>query len=415
MGGKGRLNAIAILSTMGFFGIFSTTISKSPVLPLFVESMGGSADIVGLIAAISPLAGILFSFPVGLVADRLGKKRLLVAASLVFVAAPALYIFVGNPFWLIPIRFFHGIGTAILGPVASAIILAEYRDSKGEKLGIYSSATLVGRSLAPLVGGGLISLFVSLQGGWNYRIVYAAAFVLSLPVLVLSILMPADSGGGSHGGSGTAESGVKRLGLRDFGASLGAFVTNRRLLGTALVEMATYFAYGGLETYLPLFLQGKGVPSYEIGLVFSVQILAIALSKPLFGRLSDRMDRRAQVLVGIVVLGASFAAIPLASGAIGAMAIGIVFGLGLSFSTVATSTYVSDVAAEENLGASLGALSSIMDIGHSSGPLLIGLVIQASTMTAGFVTGLAVCLVCAAFFAVSVFMDAAAKRAGGAP
>ena len=410
MSGKARLTAISLLSTIGFFGIFSTTISKSPVLPLFVKSMGGSADIVGLIAAISPLAGILFSFPVGLVADRLGKKRLLVAASAVFVAAPALYLFVGNPFWLIPIRFFHGIGTAILGPVASAIILAEYRDSKGEKLGIYSSVTLVGRSLAPLVGGALISLFASMLGGWNYRIVYAAAFLLSLPVLVLSILMPADPG--RAGGGAPADSGVKRLSLRDFGASLGAFLTNRRLLGTALVEMATYFAYGGLETYLPLFLQGKGVPSYEIGLVFSVQILAIALSKPLFGRLSDRMDRRAQVLVGILVLGASFAAIPLASGIFGATAIGIVFGLGLSFSTVATSTYVSDVAAEENLGASLGALSSIMDIGHSSGPLLIGVVIQASTMTAGFLTGFAVCLACAAFFAASVFGEAARKRTG---
>lgn len=407
MRGKARLTAISLLSTIGFFGIFSTTISKSPVLPLFVRSMGGSADIVGLIAAISPLAGILFSFPVGLAADRLGKKRLLVAASIVFVTAPALYVFVGDPFWLIPIRFFHGIGTAILGPVASAIILAEYGDSKGEKLGIYSSATLVGRSLAPLVGGSLISLFVSLQGGWNYRIVYAAAFVLSLPVLALSLLMPGD---GADAGPG-----VKKLSLRDFGASLRTFVTNRRLLGTALVEMATYFAYGGLETYLPLFLQGKGVPSYEIGLVFSVQILAIALSKPLFGKLSDRMDRRAQVLVGIVVLGASFAAIPLASGAVGATAIGILFGLGLSFSTVATSTYVSDVAEEENLGASLGALSSIMDIGHSSGPLLIGLVIQATTMTAGFMTGFAVCLATAAFFALSVFRDSSAKRTGDAP
>jgi MFS family permease len=414
MRGKARLTAISLLSTIGFFGIFSTTISKSPVLPLFVKSMGGSADIVGLIAAISPLAGILFSFPVGLVADRLGKKRLLVAASIVFVTAPALYVFVTDPLWLIPIRFFHGIGTAILGPVASAIILAEYRDSKGEKLGIYSSATLVGRSLAPLVGGSLISLFVPLQGAWNYRIVYAAAFVLSLPVLVLSILMPGDSGGAQRNGNEADGSGVKKLGLRDFGASLRTFLSNRRLLGTALVEMATYFAYGGLETYLPLFLQGKGVPSYEIGLVFSVQILAIALSKPLFGRLSDRMDRRAQVLVGIVVLGASFAAIPLASGAIGATAIGIVFGLGLSFSTVATSTYVSDVAAEENLGASLGALSSIMDIGHSSGPLLIGLVIQASSMPAGFLTGCAVCLASAAFFALAVLRDTAAKKAGGA-
>ncbi len=396
MKAKIRLDVISLLSTLGFFGIFSTTISKSPVLPLFVRSMGGSTDTIGLISAISPLAGILFSFPIGLLADRLGRKRLLVAAALVFVGAPALYVFVTNPYWLIPIRFFHGIGTAILGPVSSAIIIAEYRGSKGEKLGIYSSATLVGRSLAPLAGGAIISLFASMQQGWNFRLVYAAAFLLSLPVLFLAFLMP-----------DKADSGVKRLSLLDFASSLGTFLTNRRLLGTAMVEMATYFAYGGFETYLPLYLQGKGLPSYQIGLVFSLQILAIALSKPLFGKLSDRIDRRMQVLAGIVILGASFAAIPLATGIAGATAIGTLFGLGLSFSTVATSTYVSDVAAQENLGASLGALSSIMDIGHSTGPLVIGIVIQAATMGAGFIAGSAVCAASAILFALLAFRDKA--------
>ena len=396
-----KASVISLISAIGFFGIFSTTISKSPVLPLFLKSMRAGTDVIGLISAISPLAGILFSFPVGLMADRLGKKKLLVVAASVFLLAPLLYLFVANPWWLIPVRFFHGIATAILGPVSSALILSAYRETKGEKLGLYSSATLVGRSLAPILGGALISLFVSLPGLWNYRAVYVAAFILALPVFVLSLLMPEDR---------AAESGIKRLSLADFGASLGAFVTNRRLLGTALVEMATYFTYGAFETYLPLYLQGKGLPPYQIRLIFSLQILAIALSKPLFGRLSDRIDRRAQILAGILVLGLSFALIPAVSGIAAATAFGVFFGLGLSFATVATSTYVSDVASEESLGASLGALSSIMDIGQSAGPFAIGLVIQASTMGAGFLADFALCLVSAAIFAATNFRGAKARR-----
>jgi len=131
--------------------------------------------------------------------------------------------------------------------------------------------------------------------------------------------------------------------------------------------------------------------------------LAIALTKPFFGRLSDRIDRRVQILVGIVVLGGSFALIPAVTGIAAATAIGIVFGVGLSFSTVATSTYVSDVAARENLGASIGALSSIMDIGQSSGPLVIGAIIQISTMGTGFLADFAICLVCAGLFALLNF------------
>ncbi|MFA6506520.1 MAG: MFS transporter [Treponemataceae bacterium] len=401
---KTQATVISLLSMIGFFGIFSTTISKNPVLPLFLKSMEAGTDVIGLISAISPLAGIVFSFPVGLLADRLGKKKLLLISAFVFLVSPLFYIFVQNPWWLIPVRFFHGIATAILGPVSAALILSAYKETKGEKIGIYSSATLVGRTLAPILGGAIISFFASFSTTWNYRLVYIAAFILAIPVYILSFRMPDDSSPGSGEPKlGAADSGVKKVTLADFGKSLSAFVTNRRLLGTALIEMVIFFTYGAFETYLPLYLQSQGLPPYQIGLIFSIQILAIALTKPLFGRLSDRIDRRFQILAGILILGGSFALIPVVAGIATATAVGIVFGLGLSFSTVATSTYVADVASEENLGASLGALSSIMDIGQSAGPFIIGVVIQASTMRVGFLVDFGLCLACTAAFAALNF------------
>ena len=89
---------ILMISLIGFLGIFSTTMSKSPVLPLFVKALSGSDTVVGLIAAVSPLAGILFSFPVGMLADTWGKKRLLVVAGFVFLLAPLLYFVVASSF-----------------------------------------------------------------------------------------------------------------------------------------------------------------------------------------------------------------------------------------------------------------------------------------------------------------------------
>jgi MFS family permease len=364
--GSGGPGIISV-SLIGFFAIFSTTMSKSPVLPLFVKSLSGSDTVIGLIAAISPLAGILFSFPVGLLADRLGKKRLLVAASVVFLLAPPLYPLVHDPFWLIPIRFFHGIGTAILGPVASAVIVSAYPDSRGEKLGLYSSATLIGRTLAPLAGGAIISLL-------SYRSVYGAAFLVCVPVLVLALVLGRDEGSAAVG----------KVSLADFGASLREFLRNGRLLGTSLVEMATYFCYGVMETYLPIYLAGQGVPAYQIGVVFSLQVLSIALTKPLFGRLADRVDRRVQVFFGILLLTGFIALVPLFRGAIPVGIVAVLFGLAMSVSTVATSAYIADVARQESLGASLGALSSIMDIGHSSGPFIAGVIITATAIGAGF-------------------------------
>ena len=387
---------ILLLSLAGFFGIFSTTMSKSPVLPLFVKSLSGSDTVIGLIAAVSPLAGVLFSFPVGLLADRWGKRRLLTVAAGVLLIAPVLYLFPSNPFWLVPIRFFHGIATAILTPVASAFILGAYPDSKGEKLGLFSSATLVGRTLAPLLGGALISWFLFLGGSLSYRGVYVAAFALALPVLFLVLSLERDEPGAGSGKT------LPRVTPADFGRSLLEFLRNRRLLGTSLVEMATYFAYGVLETYLPLYLSGLHVPAYQIGMIFSLQILSIALTKPLFGRLADRVDRRIQIFAGIVLLAAATASIPLVTGIVELTLVSVLFGLAVSVSTVATSTFVAEVVSTEHMGASIGGLSSIMDIGHSSGPFVAGIIITAISTAAGFFAAAVVCILGAAAFAALV-------------
>ena len=193
------------------------------------------------------------------------------------------------------------------------------------------------------------------------------------------------------------------MSLADFGRSLADFARNGKLLSTSIVEMTTYFAFGAMETYLPLYLSGQGVPAWQIGLIFSLQIVSIALTKPLFGRLADTVDRRVQILAGIFFLAVFIAAVPLFTATIATAAIGILFGLAMSVSTVATSTYVADVSRKENLGASLGALSSIMDIGHSSGPFVAGVVITATTMAGGFFTAAGVCILSAILFAATAF------------
>ena len=156
---KSSSYVIYYLCLIGFFAIFSTTISKNPVLSLYTKALGADDILIGLIAAFSPLAGMIFSFPVGILSDRLGRKKLLILSGLIFLISPLLYLFVSSAIWLIPIRFFHGLATAILGPVVSAIIVQNYPKNKGEKLGIYNSSTLIGRTLAPIVGGIIISLF----------------------------------------------------------------------------------------------------------------------------------------------------------------------------------------------------------------------------------------------------------------
>jgi MFS family permease len=377
---------------LGFFAIFSTTISKTPVLPLFSQAMGADDALIGLIAFFSPLAGILFSFPIGVMSDHLGKKRLLVVSGAIFLIAPFLYLLVNDPLWLIPIRFFHGMATAILGPIVSAILAEKFPLRKGEMLGQYSSATLVGRMIAPLAGGAIISYFVFYPGLIEYRIVYVVAALAAVPVFIMTLLY--------------REQGSAPLNILPFSVFRESFLTffsNRRLRGTAFVDMATYFAYGAFETFLPLLLSSRGIGAYETGIIFAVQVLIIAATKPLFGRVADRVDKRIQIVAGLILIGGSIALIPFGISFPQFLAVSSLFGLGMSVATVATIAYVADVAQKEQIGASMGALSSIMDIGQSTGPLVTGMVITVAGYTSGFFLSFLLAMVVVVLFIASVF------------
>jgi len=370
MGLDGRKLAY-YFSLLGFFAIFSTTISKNPVLPLYAKTLGADDALIGLIAALSPFAGVIFSFPIGVASDRLGRGKLLKLAGLIFVLAPPLYLVVSNPWMLIPIRFFHGAATAILGPVVSAVLAEKYSKTKGEVIGIYSSSTLVGRTIAPLIGGAVISHY-AIMGFNNYQSVYLLAMAAAVPVFLLSLTYKDE---GRIRGT---------LGFSDFKDSLLAYFSDRRLTATALVDLSTYFSYGAMETYLPLYLQLRGFSAYDTGIIFAVQIFTIAATKPLLGKAADRVDKRRQTALGLGALALAMAAVPFAAGMAGFLLISVVAGLAISTSTIATTTYTADIAKRKELGASMGALSGIMDIGQTGGPLLTGIIVASTGYAAGF-------------------------------
>ncbi|MFH0967980.1 MAG: MFS transporter [Methanobacteriota archaeon] len=380
------------LSLIGFFAIFSTTISKNPVLPLFAQAAGADGSVIGLISAVSPLAGIIFSFPIGFLSDRIGRRSLLILSGVVFLIAPLCYIAVVSPIWLIPIRFFHGTATAILGPLIPAMIAERFPETKGERIGQYSSATLIGRALAPMVGGIILTLFLTSPGYFRFYDVYLCGAIAAIPVLILILMTDVDR---------RSRPGGISLGL--FKESLNAFFGDTRLRATAFVEMTTYFAFGAFETFVPIFLEAKGIDTYLTGIIFAAQVLVIAGTKPFFGKMADRIDKRIQIAGGLMLLGLPVGVISFCSSFPEFLLLSLVIGFGMSLSTVATSAYIADIARKGEMGASMGALSSIMDIGHSSGPLITGIVITIAGYTVGFALSTIIAIGITAMFIVSVW------------
>src|SRR3989304_4085073 len=162
-----RPSPFILLCLMGGLAIFSSTMAKNPALPLFIRSMGVSVSTVGFIAAASTVVGIVVSLPAGVLSDIIGRRRVILMAAIVFATAPFLYRLIASPWQLVLVRIYHGLATAILGPVALAAVTDTFEKGRGERMGWYSSATMVGRFLAPFAGGLLIF-------GDDFRWVYLA-------------------------------------------------------------------------------------------------------------------------------------------------------------------------------------------------------------------------------------------------
>jgi len=355
--------------------------AKNPALPLFMRSLGVSQATIGFIAAASTVVGVVVSLPAGILSDLYGRRRVLLASAFVFASAPFLYLFVHSPWQLVVVRIYHGLATAILGPVALAAVADTFQARQGEKMAWYSSATMVGRFLAPTVGGLLIAASSAGAGSsQGFHLVYLGCGVAGLLTLALAISLPLAQR--SAASIATATWAEKWRLLRDE-ASYAA--GDRRLLMISLVQAAQYFAFGFLEVYLPLRLVDAGLKSWQIGPLFTVQILLTALSKPIMGRLSDRFGRAAPITSGLVL------------GAIGVMSLSVttnyallllssaLFGLGLAAVTAATAAMAADLARGSSRGAAMGILSSIMDVGQSTGPMAGGLLVSAFGYSAAFV------------------------------
>jgi len=157
------------------------------------------------------------------------------------------------------------------------------------------------------------------------------------------------------------------------------------ILMTSGIEAVQYFAYGCLETFLPIYLNEKlGYPAWKIGLLFTAQILAATFTKPIMGRLSDRYGRIPMIVSGLVLGGVITGIMLLSSSYLVFLVLIAIFGLGLATVTASTSALVADLSRAQGRGGAMGVLSSIMDIGHSTGPMVAGALIGAYSYRTAF-------------------------------
>lgn len=361
------------------FGITLTAIigvsSIIPALPDIMEGLAMTPVDIGLVISAFTLPGVIFSPLVGVLADRLGRKVIVVPSLFIFGVFGFGCFFATTMEQLLVLRFIQGMGAAPLG-VLYGIIIGDLYDGKerGRAMGYNASVLSMGTAAFPALGGFLALL------GWNYPFVLPLlAIPLGLAItLFMEVPEPQQSGS-----------------LKDYLRSALSLMKARQALALFATTFLTFVVlYGPIVTYLPILLDSEyNASPAVIGMVFLVSSGFTALASFLLGKLSDHFAHKTMLMASGALYGVAMLLMPHAPGIWHVIPPVICFGLAMGLGYPLVMTLLTAIAPMEQRGAFMAANGFLLRLAQTAAPLIMGGVYAWFGMHAVFLGGLACALI----------------------
>jgi MFS family permease len=322
----------------------------APIMPIYATRMGATGISLGLmVAGFSISRGVLQPF-VGGLSDRQGRKRFLVAGLFIYALSGFTYTLAGTMGHLILIRLLHGVGSAMVIPIAMSYMgeLAP-RGQEGRYMGLLNIALFGGIGGGPVIGG----LFLDAVGiNWPFYVMAAMSGVSLL--LVLTFLPPRQTGQDAWTGPSIL-------------AVFLQMMKNTRVIGILLARMSSMLIMIPSMAFLPvlmgLFMEATGV---QIGMVVASRTLVNACLQFPFGRMVDRFSKVVLLAVGALIISITLFMVPLADSFTQLIVLFTFTGIG----EAVVWPCLSALAAEEGRHYGQGSMMGVFSMAMSAGVLL---------------------------------------------
>ncbi len=264
------------------------------VLAVLVGAFGMDTKTAGILSSVTLVASAIGGFLFGLLADRVGRVRSLMASILVYALASAACGFTHTIPQLVVFRFILGLGMGGEWTTAAALIAETWRsEHRGKALGFMQSAYAIGEAIAALV-----VMFVLPWFGWR-----AVFFVGVLPAFLVFWIQAKVPEPELWKQRTARKEKVPLKKLLDKG------VLRNGLLATAM-NACTMFGYWGLFYWVPAYLSlppeqgGRGLSMVKTTSFYLVMCLGKWLGYALFGFFSDAYGRRKPYFLYLLIAAA---------------------------------------------------------------------------------------------------------------
>lgn len=348
------------------------------IMPIFARrfgEFGSGVEALGLMTMSFALAQFIAAPFMGTLADRVGRRPLILMGLAAFAAANVGFLFARSTEAFITIRAFEGALTAGLFPAAMGVVGDVVSKNKRARwVGIVMGSYGAGFIFGPVIGG-------VLYDGWGFAAPFTVSAAMAfLALLAAAILVPETRTPEVHRREILRKRRDAAVEDSQEDSILASLPRPLHVFGTLLVlDFIGVFAFAFVEPQMVFYFYDElAWTTIQFGIVVSVYGIAMVAGQAGLGQLSDRFGRKPIILIGLLLTASFYAGLALFTWFPLTLLVALVAGLGTALTSPALSAFYLDITAEEHRSRVLGIKESSAALGGVVGPLAV---VAVSTIT----------------------------------
>lgn len=332
---------ITIISLFTFLG-FQMLL---PTLPVYAKSLGGTDAHAGLVIGIFTFSAVLIRPFTGYALDVYGRRGIFFIGMLIFAACVFGYMWVPSLLILLLLRFMHGFGWGLTSTASSTIAADVIPKARmGEGMGYYGLAATLSMALAPAFGLFIISRY-------DFNILFLLSTFMVIIAIILAFFIR------YH----TVSKPPTKFNLIEKDA-----------LGPSLVIFFITMTYGAVVSFLAIYAGELGISN--VGLFFTIYAIALAISRPIAGRLSDKKGFDIVVIPGIILIIIAMFLLYSADNLSWFLIAGVVYGLGFGAVQPSLQALAIIATSPEKRGGANATFFTGFDLGIGLSSIMWGII-----------------------------------------
>lgn len=374
-----NITVIFLITLTSVMGVASIT----PALPQIVERFNITPTQVALLITVFTFPGIFLAPFAGLLADKWGRKKILLPSLLLFGASGITCFFTRDWEVLLVLRFFQGVGAAPLSSLNLTLIGDLFSgERRAAVMGYNASVLSIGTALYPGIGG------VLAMAGWQYPFLLPLLAIPTAIMLLLFLKNPEPT---------------KKVSFTDYIKEVWSYINKKTVWGLFLVNILMFvILYGSYLTYFPQLLKERfQAEAWQIGLTMSAFSIVTATVSSQLGRMHRHMKPLQIFKLGFVLYGVSMLGLAFVSQAWQLVLPIICFGIAHGIMVPSVPNVLVTFAPNNVRAGFMSINGMILRTGQTLGPVTIGFFYMLGGTSFAFIGG-AIVAVC--MFVISLFM-----------